>query len=186
MKINTNEPIAEVQFSHNGKTFSVLIPECDKPMLYDMITSLDLKKAEQKPKKKTGFERVKIGCNYYIANDDFPYVDDRDEDFDQKNYETANYFNTKELALNMSRAINLFSKLTRCAVEHDTVGDVNNVSYSIHYTGSGFDVEACADVACAPAFSSAHIAKMAIEEFREDLVWYFTEFLPGLKEGKYV
>lgn len=141
-------------------------------------------------KKKTGYERVKEGDIYYYAKNHDGHIDyfnEAGDNFDNKIYNTANYYSDETVAKNNARADTLLRKLRRFAVEHRTEEldwnrEVNKcgifyehdhnrlwVHYGVHWQGFGgiyFDTETA--------------ARKAIEKFHDELIWYFTEYKDSL------
>ena len=180
-----NNCLTEYKFNHNGKQYTVYVSSNDESQMEELIKKLraDEKQKEDKPKRKTGFERVPNG-KYYTDNDGFAYADDNDPEFDDINYKTGHYYNSYPLAKAMSRANNLFSRMIRFAATHGGVGvpDGNgNHCFEIAYNTEDKNLLAITsfiEPGFTPTFSTEYDAAMAAEEFREDLLWYFREFLP--------
>jgi len=143
---------------------------------------------EQKP---TGWERAET---YHILWNDgtgiaenFAVFDGNDK-LDNGRYKVGMYFSNIELAKNMTRAVSLFLRMNRFAAENqktkidlfDPKCDVFIIDYK-NYTCCDFSAIAVCPVSdiISPFqvyFDSRETAEAAIEEFREDLIWYFTEF----------
>lgn len=140
-----------------------------------------LKKAE---KKKTGWERVKNNKSYYaiFANGCGSSTEGFDLN-DTDRYEKANYFYEETLGENIARAQVLQRKLWRRSAElceKMNLRDSETQKYCITY-----DVDN--DVLCvSPAwnlndfgqvyFDTKEHAEQVIEEFKDELLWYFTKF----------
>lgn len=174
-----NEP-SKVCFEHNGKMYTVLVPSGEKGAVDALVAKLNGRLVGN------GFEKVNDGQYYYITNNEFRYIAGREPECDTAHYERGDYFSDKRTAQDMSRAINLFMKMTRFAAEHGGIGDTKSKDcYEIDYddledrTEGHLMVNSCwGTVAFTPIFKTEHGALMALEEFREDLNWYFTDFLP--------
>ena len=134
-------------------------------------------------KKKTGYERVRQEENYYIETDngDYNYCRDSFDRFDYKQYECANYYSDRTVAENNARADKLYRQLRRFAVEHrETAIDWNNgntTKYPIaFYNGR---VEICETYYwrefAGIYYDTKETAQLAIDTFKDELIWYFTE-----------
>lgn len=158
----------KVQATYKGKTVEIDIPD---EKLEELI----------KEQKKTGWERPTNDETYWVVCDngveDYAWHDD-DEDC----YISGNCFTSEELAENIARYQSLDRRIRRRIAEicepvdwtdNETIKfyicfkhplgkfAVNN-SFGNHCHGWYCDTEAHAE----------HI----IDEFREELMWYFTEF----------
>lgn len=104
-------------------------------------------------------------------------------------YEDANYYTSKQLAIDNSRADRLMRKLRRYAAEHDGIPTHESWEYDEgrHYTivwdyeeGKIRWEEHDRKVAGAVYFNSFADCNGAIREFYDELVWYFTSYNPML------
>lgn len=143
-----------------------------------------------KPKtaRHTGYERVRRGDRYWIDEvyrvSMFP---EENEPEDKSWYELANYYSDLSVAENNCRADKLMRSLRRFAVKHrvDKI-DWNNsttLKYTIRFNNSnGLSVtqECCGRDFGAIFFDSYKTAERAIEEFKDELTWYFTEYKDSL------
>ena len=143
------------------------------------------------PKKKTGYERADQGKLYYCESDSHikVYVDYGLENAHTNvNYVTANYYSDKTVAENNARADKLMRQLRRFAVEHREKEidwhNENQHKYFISYDRWGKDLEVEYDtqykVFGVIYFDSHKAAELAIEAFKEELFWYFTEYKDSL------
>jgi hypothetical protein len=108
--------------------------------------------------------------------------------YDDNLYEAADYYSDKIVALNNARADKLMRQLRRFAAEHREVKiDFNNPSqdkWSICYDHS------YNELTVAPwtfvqhfgfiYFDFEAVARLAIDTFHDELVWYFTEYRDSL------
>lgn len=139
-------------------------------------------------KRKTGYERAGDGHTYNYVNTwgEVMTIDDEDPD-DDLNYKIANYYSDFSIAENNARADKLMRQLRRFAVEHReneidwnsgprkyfiyNAGNTDNLKidycYRTRYFGGIF-------------FDTPEAAKLAIETFYDELVWYFTEYKDSL------
>ena len=154
------------------------------------ISEEEYKKLQPSEEKKTGYERVPESDIYFYANTK-GYVETACEDcydVDDEYYESANYYSDKTVAKNNARADKLMRQLRRFSVEHRENGvnlnDMNTKQYCIYYDygnntlGTAFTL--CARVFGAIYFDSEETAQAAIDEFRDELMWYFTEYKDSL------
>ena len=154
------------------------------------ISEEGYKKLQLLEEKKTGYERVSKSDIYFYT---YPSgcVETTCEacyDIDDECYESANYYSDKTVAENNTRADKLVRQLRRFSVEHREDGvnlnDVNTRQYCIYYDygnntlGTAFTL--CAKTFGVICFDSDETALAAINEFREELIWYFTEYKDSL------
>ena len=142
------------------------------------------------PQKKTGYERVETDIDYYYV-DATGFIENASEDsdgFDDDVYNTANYYADKTVAQNNARADELMRQLRRFAVAHreqeiDWNSEVQN-KFSILYDYSDNEVAVERDIYGRyhgiVYFDSIEIARLAIETFHDELIWYFTEYKDSL------
>ena len=153
------------------------------------ISEEEYKKLQPSEEKKTGYERVPEGDYFYYESgghaesgiDEYCYIDD-------KYYASACYYSSEIVAENNARADKLMRQLRRFSVEHRGHGvnfnDTNAEKYYIYYDyksdelGVSF-VRRTRDFGVVH-FDSKETAQAAIDEFRDELIWYFTEYKEGL------
>ena len=150
------------------------------------ISEEEHKKLHPSEEKKTGYERVLPDDGFYYTTsrgciefgvDAYDYIDD-------EYYESANYYSDKTIAENNARADKLMRQLRRFSVEHRERGvdfkDTNTKQYCIYYDygnntlGTAFTL--CAKTFGVICFDSDETTLAAINEFREELIWYFTKY----------
>ena len=160
-----------------GREFPI---EIHDPELQELLTS----------QKKTGYERVETDIDYYYV-DATGFIENASEDsdgFDDDVYNTANYYADKTVAQNNARADELMRQLRRFAVEHreqeiDWNSEVQN-KFSILYDYSDNEVTVERDIYGRyhgiVYFDSIETARLAIETFHDELIWYFTEYKDSL------
>ena len=154
------------------------------------ISEEEYKKLQPSEEKKTGYERVPEESDYFYANSR-GYVETDSENcysIDGDHYKSANYYSDKTVAENNARADSLMRQLRRFSVEHRGCGvnlnDVNTRQYCIYYDygnntlGTAFTL--CAKTFGVICFDSEETARAAIDEFRDELIWYFTEYKDSL------
>lgn len=154
------------------------------------ISEEEYKKLQPSKEKKTGYERVPESDIYFYANSR-GYVETACEDcydIDDEYYESANYYSDKTIAENNARADKLMRQLRRFAVEHrEREVDFNSTKTAKHYIfydcihdelGTTFTF--VARVFGVIYFDSEETAQAAIDAFRDELIWYFTEYKDSL------
>ena len=164
----------------NGKEFEV------------ELTEEEAKKFEQNT-KKTGYERVQnVYENFSAVSVDGIVKSDYFDDtgvgyFADRCYESANYYSSYEVAENNARADKLMRQLRRFAVEHrETELDWSNVQdkyyfyfdhdYSMMHIDSYCSLQDFGTI----YFDTEETAQLAIDTFRDELIWYFTEYKDSL------
>lgn len=136
--------------------------------------------------KKTGHERSKNRSTYYYIDYAGQVTSDCDckTDADNDCYEIANYYSDKTVAENNARADILMRKLRRFAVEHrtkeldwnDSYEEKRCIAYD-HETKQLMNAFNQTYQAFGKIyFDSKETVEAAIEEFHDELLWYFTEY----------
>lgn len=154
------------------------------------ITEEELKKLEEKQKKKTGYERVDDGQVFYFDTGDGEFGSDYDCLGDRSildMYNAANYYSSERVARDNTRADKLMRQLRRFAVEHREK-ELNWISaeykYFIQFNYETNEIStdwwSCFREFGTIFFDSEATAELAIETFRDELLWYFTEYEDSL------
>ena len=154
------------------------------------ISEEEYKKLHPSEEKKTGYERVVESDIYFYANSR-GYVGTACEDcydIDNEYYESANYYSDKTVAENNARADKLMRQLRRFSVEHRERGiDFNSTETEKHYIYYDCVRDELrttytfyAGVFGVIYFDSEETANAAIDKFRDELIWYFTEYKDSL------
>ena len=154
------------------------------------ISKEEYEKIQPPEEKETGYERVAESDIYFYANSR-GYVETGTEDYysiDNEYYESANYYSDKTVAENNARADKLMRQLRRFSVEHRGHGvnlnDTNTEKYYIYYNYDYNELRTtftfCARVFGVIYFHSEGTAQAAINEFHDELIWYFTEYKDSL------
>jgi hypothetical protein len=154
------------------------------------ISEEEYKKLQPSEEKKTGYERVSKSDIYFYT---YPSgcVETTCEacyDIDDKCYESANYYSDKTVAENNARADKLMRQLRRFSVEHRECGvDFNSTETAKHYIYYDCVRDELrttytfyAGVFGVIYFDSEETAQAAIDEFHDELIWYFTEYKDSL------
>lgn len=154
------------------------------------ISEEELKKLQTAPKKQTGYERVPEDDAFYYVSfiGDVECGPDFYDDYDTRSYNTANYYSSKIVAENNARADRLMRQLRRFAVERrESEIDWNNIHIDKHYIYYNYDnhsLNVCdmwsSKVVGTIYFDSKETAQAAIDEFHDELIWYFTEYKDSL------
>ena len=154
------------------------------------ISEEEYKKLHPSEEKKTGYERVPEYDDYFheSGKGDVEFEIEDCYDIDNEYYESANYYSSETVAENNARADKLMRQLRRFSVEHRERGvnlnDINTKQYCIYYD-YGNNILAAAFTLCAKTFGTIYFdseetAKAAIDEFHDELIWYFTEYKDSL------
>lgn len=135
---------------------------------------------------KTGYEQVKAGKNFFAVRADGTIFEPTAGGKDNNYYDVANYYSDRAVAENNARADKLMRQLRRFAVEH-RVDNINwdndtQAKWTIFYGSDGLGVCESYNIPCYGAIYFDRIldADAAIETFRNELTWYFTEYKDSL------
>lgn len=153
------------------------------------ISEEGLKKLEKKQKNKIGYERVGDGNTFWYDDGTGTVGSDyalSDSEIDRM-YDAANYYSDFDVAMNNARADKLMRQLRRFAVEHREK-ELNWIGCGYkYYIEFNYETnEIYTDWYCAYRqfggifFDSEATAELAIETFRDELLWYFTEYEDSL------
>ena len=139
---------------------------------------------------ETGYERVPEESDYFYANSR-GYVETDSENcysIDGDHYKSANYYSDKTVAENNARADKLMRQLRRFSVEHRECGvnlnNTNTQKHCIYYDYEndklGGGLALCSKFFGTIYFDSKKTAQAAMDKFRDELIWYFTEYKDSL------
>ena len=154
------------------------------------ISEEEYKKLQSPEEKKTGYERAPKDDEFYYASSRgyVEFAPDDYRDIDDDYYKSANYYSSKTVAKNNARADKLMRQLRRFAVEHRKCGvNLNSTKTEKYYIcydcardelGTTFSFYA--RIFGTIYFDSEEIARTAIDEFRDELIWYFTKYKDSL------
>lgn len=153
---------------------------------YRQILEEIAEEPRQEIKHITGYERVSLGGEYScnITNDEVFVASEDSHVVDDRRYECGNYYSSREIAKNNARADALMRKLRRFSAEHEgwkmDWNDKNSKKWRIYYNYGLKEFFAewslIFRMPFVVYFHSREIAEAAIEEFREELDWYFNEY----------
>lgn len=154
------------------------------------IPEEEYKKLQPIEEKKTGYERMPKSDIYYYANPkgDVDTTIEDCYDVDNECYESANYYSDKTVAKNNARADKLMRQLRRFSVEHRANElnwyNINNRKYYITYDFEDNKISANYKTFLkglgVTYFDSMETAQAAIDEFHDELIWYFAEYKDSL------
>ena len=145
---------------------------------------------EDKP--RAGYERVEKGEMYYLVDiyNNIMRVPEDNDQGDEQCYNTGNYYNDKVIAKNNARADRLLRQLRQWQAQNDEViskEDWNNESkkkwFIIYSSGEMYaEYYYIMRLPNTIYFATKEKAEEAIEAFRDELIWYFTEYVQRLDE----
>ena len=154
------------------------------------ISEEEYKKLQLSEEKKTGYERVPESDIYFYANTkgDVETACEDCYDIDDEYYESANYYSSETVAENNTRADKLMRQLRRFSVEHrecevnfnSTKTEKHYIYYDYIHDELDITFTFFARVFGMVYFDSEETAQAAIDEFRDELIWYFTEYKDSL------
>lgn len=173
----------QVELKANGKTVQV------------EMTEEQLKELGLIEEQRTGYERVKKGDVYYVVNtedDSMLNITEFNDQTDERCYNKGNYYNDKVIAKNNARADRLLRQLRQWQAQNDEVISVSDwkndkinkyciaYNYSLNELNIGIErkLRRPNDI----YFSTFQKAEEAIEVFKDELIWYFTEYVQRLDE----
>ena len=154
------------------------------------ISEEEYKKLQPSEEKKTGYERVpKSSIYFYVTyNDKVDTTVEDCYDVDNECYESSNYYSSNTIAENNARADKLMRQLRRFAVQHRghevDFNSTETAKHYIYYDCVHDELRTTytfyAGVFGVIYFDSEETAQAAIDEFRDELIWYFTEYKDSL------
>lgn len=166
----------------------------DKFRFFDEeVTFQELKEileSEEKLKKKTGYETVGKGEDYFFIASNMrsgtEYSYQWDDSIDAAREASGNHFNDKTLTINLARAERLRYQLRRFAALNGGISSVEDWAYdgnwkyfiAYDYNEQKIYVNSISKFKDFGQiyFKSEEACKKAIEIYKDELLWYFTEF----------
>lgn len=137
-------------------------------------------------KKRTGYERVEIYSQYFSSR--YSYITDTRTVIDNILFEMADYYSDNTVYENNYRADTLMRQLRRFAVENRKRNidwnSISNKKWYIYYSYG--ENKICADFMGHRRdfgniyFDSQETVQKAIDQFKVELLWYFTEYKDSL------
>ena len=172
----------QVELKANGKTVQVEMTE-------EQAKILGL--AEER--SRTGYERVEVEETYYLVEVDDEITNMKHNgQLDRDCYDVGNYYSNKTIAENNARADRLLRQLRRWQAQNDEV--ISKEDWEDHDLTKYFIIYDYDSNVISPGrtwwmrgtnniyFKSREKAEEAIEAFRDELLWYFTEYVQRLDE----
>lgn len=165
----------------------------DKSVRVEM-TEEQLKELGLIEEQRTGYERVKKGEMYYLVdiyNNIMRVTEDNDQG-DKQCYSIGNYYSDKIISENNAHADRLLRQLRRWQAQNDEViskedwedqglkkySIIYDYSSNVFYAGRTWWMRGPNNI----YFKSREKAEEAIEVFKDELLWYFTEYVQRLDE----
>lgn len=181
----------QVELKVNDKSVQAEISEeqLKETGLFEQLKRLGL----IEERSQTGYERVKKGDVYYVVNtedDSMLNITEFNDQTDERCYNKGNYYNDKVIAKNNARADRLLRCLRQWQAQNDEViskEDWNNESkkkWFIIYSSEEMYAEYYYIMRLPNTiyFTTKEKAEEAIEVFKDELIWYFTEYVQRLDE----
>ena len=181
----------QVELKANGKTVQVEISE---EQLKEAGVFESLKKLGLIEEQLTGYERVKKDEMYYLVdiyNNIMRVTEDNDQG-DKQCYSTGNYYSDKIISENNARADKLLRQLRQWQAQNDKPisqsdwEDNGKSKWCIMYSYGAEELYAnnfyYTRLPNVIYFTTQEKAKDAIEQFADELIWYFTEYVQRLDE----
>lgn len=179
----------QVELKVNDKSVQAEISEeqLKETVLFEQLKKLGL--IEDKP--RTGYERVEKGEMYYLVdiyNNIMRVTEDNDQG-DKQCYSTGNYYSDKMIAENNARADRLLRQLRQWQALNDRAinwknKDIRKYTIRYDYAMNMFNVipNVCERCLNDVYFTTRETAQRAINVFKDELIWYFTEYVQRLDE----
>lgn len=176
--------LVDAKLMINGKELKTQI-EIDEADL----EFIEEKKENEEKHKFNGYERCETSNKYSYVNEQGEVITESDIDFEEDDlrFAVANYYSSEGVAMNNARADQLMRQLRRFAVENrkDKIdwNDGKKHKYNICYSYPTQEIFVDFKSHCRNFeiyFDSCGVAERAIEEFKDELIWYFTEYKDSL------
>ena len=147
----------------------------------EMEQELDSLKAQlNEPEEKTGWEKPVWGQTYWFIDElgEVEGKDWKDDELDEKRYACGNCFTSKELAENIARYTSLDLRIRRRIAEICEPVKFGFPSHHIIYSTDRRKVISDRMICHYGGWrcDTKEHALQIIEEFKDELTWYFTEF----------
>jgi hypothetical protein len=160
----------KVNVNYKGKSIELDIPD---EKLEELV----------KERKQTGWEKPKIHGKYYTIQDDGAvcWSNWYDDPYDNEIYTRGSLFTSEELAKNIARYQSLDLRIRRRIAEICEPVDWNDNCYKWAIIFDHKECQPYSDFYRIINFGGYYCdtkehAKQIIEEFKDELTWYFTEF----------
>lgn len=148
-----------------------------------------LESIQSKEKVNRGYKKCRMNDQYFYVNSKGEVKEELDVKIEEDDlrFATANYYSSREVARNNARADKLMRQLRRFAVENrkDKIDWNNGKKHKYNICYSYPTQEIFVDFKSnfrnfEIYFDSCGVAERAIEEFKDELIWYFTEYKDSL------
>ena len=172
----------KVELKANGKTVQVEMTE-EQAKILGLVEE----------RSRTGYERVEVEETYYLVEVDDEITNMKHNgQLDRDCYDVGNYYSNKTIAENNARADRLLRQLRRWQAQNDEV--ISKEDWEDHDLTKYFIIYDYDSNVISPGrtwwmrgtnniyFKSREKAEEAIEAFRDELLWYFTEYVQRLDE----
>ena len=145
------------------------------------LTEEQVEVLEQAEKKETGWERSEQSQTYYVNYaDGYGLATESFDSIDANRYEKANYFSNETLAKDIQtlqrklwrRSAELCEKMNLRDSETQKYCITYDVDNNVLYVSSAWSLNDFGQV----YFDTKEHAEQVIEEFKDELLWYFTKF----------
>ena len=147
-----------------------------KTRIAEIQQELDTLNKQLNELKKTGWEKPSYNKKYYTVSSGFAEARDAYGTIDDiRDYGNGNYFTSKELAENIARYQSLDLRIRRRIAEI-CEPITTTKAYTICYNGNKIEVRHILRDYGGWRCDTYEHAEQIIEEFKDDLLWYFTEF----------
>ena len=146
-------------------------------------------------RSRTGYERVEVEETYYLVDVDDEITNMKHNgQLDRDCYDVGNYYSNKTIAENNARADRLLRQLRQWQAQNDkaiSISDWKNdkinkyciaYNYSLNELNTGMERRLRRPNAI--YLSTSQKTEEAIEVFRDELLWYFTEYVQRLDEAQ--
>lgn len=182
----------QVELKVNDKSVQAEISEeqLKKMGLFEQLKELGL----VEERSRTGYERVEKGSTYFYnySSDDTDNDIDKKDMVDQEYYNNANYYSDKMIAENNARADRLLRQLRQWQAQNDEPisvedwedNDKDKWCIMYGYGAEELYVNGFYSIRLHNViyFTTKEKAEEAIEQFADELIWYFVEYQQRLDE----
>ena len=172
----------KVELKANGKTVQVEMTE-EQAKILGLVEE----------RSRTGYERVEVEETYYLVEVDDEITNMKHNgQLDRDCYDVGNYYSNKTIAENNARADRLLRHLRQWQAQNDEPISVEDwedngknkwcIIYGYGLEKLYVDYFHCIRLHNVIYFTTREKAEEAIEVFKDELIWYFTEYVQRLDE----
>lgn len=167
----------KVTLTHDGKSVEL-------DLTVEQMTALGLKEE----KKRTGYEMVGVDRDFWFVDGASRVCENPGglSIFTKDRYRTANYYSDYKLAAANARADSLMRQLRRFAAENGGIPSKKDwecigkskwyIEFMHIHHDLGVAYKTNSQTSGVVYFNNSFSAHNAIEKFRDELIWYFTEY----------